>query len=236
MDRERLAGEVASTARELGRTQNELRALAASLFTSQEEERLRVARELHDDICQKLAVLEIDTQQIQTRMAGQADQVAHDLEQIRAGIAKLSDEVRRISHALHPTIIEDLGLTPALRSLVEDFREHEQMIVTFTTRNFPETLDPQVATGLYRITQEALRNVSKHAGKTHVKVVLRGSPTGIRLQIEDYGEGFDLHAQRTGLGLINMEERTRLLQGRFTVESEPGEGTRVTIDVPRPQG
>jgi two-component system CheB/CheR fusion protein len=140
--------------------------------------------------------------------------------------------VRRISHALHPAVIDDLGLTAALRSLVEDFREREHMIVTFTSRDLPDPLNSQITAGLYRITQEALRNIAKHAGRTHVKVIVKGDASGIRLQVLDYGEGFDVHAHPSGLGLISMEERARMLDAKFTVESQPGEGTRITVDVP----
>jgi two-component system CheB/CheR fusion protein len=232
VEREKLARETATAARELGRTRDDLRALAGSLFTSQEDERRRVARELHDDISQKLAVLEIDTQQIEPQIASNPEEARGELEKVRQSIAALSEDVRRLSHGLHPTAIEDLGIGAAVRSLVEDFREREQMIVTYTSKDVPADLDSNVPTALYRITQEALRNISKHAGKTHVKISLIGGPAGIRLQIVDYGEGFDIQAPRTGLGLISMAERARMVQGTFAIESELGEGTRITVDVP----
>jgi two-component system CheB/CheR fusion protein len=232
LERERLAGEVAQTARELGRTQDELRALAASLFTSQEGERRRVARELHDDICQKLAKLEIDIQQIESQIS--IKDLRRQFAVLRTDAGALSEEVRRISHALHPSVLEDLGLKPAIRSLVEEFRDREGMIVTFRSEGVPDSVPLDITTGLYRITQEALRNVSKHAGKTHVKVSLKGDPDRIRLQVADSGEGFDPHARRSGLGLISMEERARIMQGTLNVASEPGEGTRVTVNVPLP--
>ena len=230
LDRERLAIEVASTARELGRTQDELRALAGSLFTSQEDERRRVARELHDDICQRLAMLEIGVQGILSKVIGDLSP-DNELRAVREGIGGLTQEVRRISHGLHPSVIDDLGVAAALGSLVEDFREREHMIVTFNAQNIPGSVPRDVATGLYRIAQEALRNVAKHAGKTHVKVLLRGGPT-LRLQVTDSGEGFDLRACRTGLGLISMEERARLAGGTFNIESSPDEGTRITVEIP----
>jgi signal transduction histidine kinase len=118
---------------------------------------------------------------------------------------------------------------------VDDFREREHMIVTFSAHHVPETVPSEVATGLYRIAQEALRNVAKHAGRTHVKVFLRGGPNGLRFQVIDSGEGFDVQARRTGLGLISMGERARLMQGAFTVESKVGEGTKITVDVPLQQ-
>jgi two-component system CheB/CheR fusion protein len=235
LERERLASEVASTARELGRTQDELRALAGSLITSQEEERRRVARELHDDICQRLALLEIDTQQIEPGIARDANEARRQLEQVRTGIGALSDEVRRISHALHPSVIDDLGVAPGIRSLVDDFREREHMIVTFSAQQVPDGIPSQIATGLYRIAQEALRNVAKHAGRTHVKVHLRNGSAGIRLQVIDAGEGFDVNARGAGLGLISMEERARLIGGTLKIDSKIGDGTRITVDVPLPQ-
>jgi len=233
-DRERLAGEVASTARELGRTQDELRALAGSLFTTQEEERRRVARELHDDICQKLAVLEIDTQQIEPEIAAHPEDARRALEEVRKALGGISDGVRRLSHTLHPSAIDDLGLASALRALVDDFREREHMIVSYSAE-VSVTIPPLISTGLYRIAQEALRNIAKHAGKTHVKVTLKGGPEGIRLQVMDHGQGFDVKARRAGLGVISMEERVRAMDGSFTIDSKPGEGTRLTVDVPWPQ-
>jgi two-component system, chemotaxis family, CheB/CheR fusion protein len=239
LERERLVSQVESTARELGRTQDELRALAGSLFSSQEDERRRLARELHDDISQKLAVLEIETQQLTQRFspasgANIAD-ANRELERVRNAIASLSEDVRRISHGLHPSVIDDLGLAAGIRSLVEDFRERENMIGTFSAQNIPDHLPSGIAIGLYRITQEALRNVAKHAGKTHVKVILKGEGKMMRLQVVDSGEGFDLQQRRSGLGLISMEERARMMEGTFTIESDLGEGTRITVDVPRPQ-
>jgi two-component system CheB/CheR fusion protein len=234
LEGERLASEVANTARELGRAQDELRALAASLLQSQEEERRRVARELHDDISQKLALLEIDAQQVEPQINADPARARSEVERLRASIADLSEEVRRISHALHPSAIEDLGVGPAIRSLVEDFREREEMIVTFRAQAIPEGIPLEVATGLYRITQEALRNISKHAGKTHVKVLLDGEARRIRLQVIDSGKGFDPQARRLGLGLISIGERARIMQGTVSIESKPGEGTRIAVDVPLP--
>jgi two-component system CheB/CheR fusion protein len=231
LERERLTSEVALTARELGRTQDELRALAGGLFTSQENERRRVARELHDDIAQRFAMLEIDSEKISSEIGRDSADARAAIESLRAGIASVSNEIRRIAHALHPSAIEDLGITPALRALVDNFRGHDQMLITFLSGEIPP-IPIEIATGLYRIAQEALRNASKHAGRAHVKVVLACVPSGIRLQVMDSGEGFDPQVPRTGLGLISMEERARLMGGSLTVQSRVGEGTRITVDVP----
>jgi signal transduction histidine kinase len=119
-----------------------------------------------------------------------------------------------------------------LRALVEEFREREHMIATVTVQDVPADIPIPVATILYRIVQEALRNVAKHAGRTHVKVILRRTEKAIRLQVIDFGNGFDVRASRSGLGLVSMEERARMIEGTFGIESEPGEGTRITVDVP----
>ncbi len=236
IERERLATEVATAAQELGRTQEELRALAGSLFTSQEDERRRVARELHDDISQKLALLAIDVEQMIPEIGkSKKSHAARALEHVRSSVSSLAESVRGISHALHPSVIDDLGLAPAIKSLVSDFSERDHMIATFSSQNLPASIPFQIATGLYRITQEALRNVSKHAGRTHVKVLLRGEPDRLILQVTDFGEGFDTRVRNAGLGLIGMEERARLIKGSFKIESEVGKGTEITVEVPWPQ-
>jgi two-component system CheB/CheR fusion protein len=234
LDRERLAEEVDSTARELSGTQKELQALTASLFSSQEEERRRVARELHDDISQKLALLEIDAQQVEPKIESNPVQARKELESLRTAIGDLSEEVRRISHGLYPSVIEDLGIAPAIRSLVEDFGQREEMTVTFRAENVPDNVPLEIATGMYRIAQEALRNVAKHAGRTYVKVLLAGGPGRLRLQVIDAGKGFDTRALTPGLGLIGAGERVRIMRGVLTIESKPGEGTRLSVDAPLP--
>ena len=228
---ERLATQVKATEEQLQRTEEELRSLAASLFTSHEEERRRVARELHDDVSQQLAMLANDIEQLRQNIPSEDTAMRDRLETLRAAAATLSEELRRISHALHPSILEDLGLPVALRSLVAEFAEREHMPSNFTHRNVPDKLSREVAATLYRITQEALRNVAKHAGRTHVRVTLTGNNSGLRLTVRDLGEGFDL-SERRGLGLISMEERTRLVGGTFRINSALGEGTTVQVQVP----
>jgi two-component system CheB/CheR fusion protein len=138
-----------------------------------------------------------------------------------------------LSHGLHPSVLDDLGLPQALRDLVEEFGKHDAMFLTFNRRRVPEFVPRAVAAALYRIAQEALRNAAKHAGKTHVKVSLEGVTGGLRLTVRDFGEGFDAGAmEHRGLGLVTMEERARLINGAFSVESELGEGTTVTVTAP----
>ncbi len=234
-EKERLLGEVQTTTRALGRTQEELRALAGSLFTSQEDERRRVARELHDDISQKLALLEIQAREYRKTLPDEISDVKTQVKAWAEKAGKLSEDVRQLSHALHPSVLDDLGLTPALRQMVEDFGAREGMPTTFDAVAVPGTLSRDAATSLYRIAQEALRNVSKYAGKTHVRVTLMGTENGVRLTVRDLGRGFDSGEKAQGsLGLLSMEERARLVGGTFRVESEINAGTTVEVEVPTP--
>ena len=232
-DRERLAGQVRSTAEVLGRTREELRALTASLFASQEDERRRVARELHDDVSQKLAALEIDIERLRQSAPVDADELSVRLEHLRERTSALSADVRNLSHQLHPSALDHFGLATALKTLVEEFGERHGMVASFRRSRVPDTVPGDTATALYRIAQEALRNVAKHAGPTHVKVALEGTDEGLRLSVRDFGEGFDMDGNASrGLGLVSMEERARLAGGTLLVESELGNGTSVTATVP----
>lgn len=229
---ERLASEVQSTTKELDRSREELRALTGNLMTSQEDERRRLARELHDDISQRLAALSMDADDAMRNMEADRALARKKLEQIFQRTGQLSEDVRALSHGLHPSIIEDLGLAAALRMLTNEFGEREDMITSFFPHEVPEEIPVEISTGLYRIAQEALRNIAKHAGKSHVKVMLSGKPGGLELQIADSGRGFDMKRHRSGLGLISIEERARLIHGTAVVESALREGTKVRVNIP----
>lgn len=229
--KEALEGEIETAARNLNRTQDELRDLTGHLFTVQEEERQHLARELHDDVSQRLSLLEMLLHEI--RGLDQQDDLAK-LESARLQLSTLNTDVRQISHRLHPAILNDLGLSAALQSMVKEFGERENMPATYSTQNLPDKWSQEAATAIYRITQEALRNVSKHAGKTHVKVLLSGTPMGIELTVKDFGVGFDRDTElpATGLGMISMQERARLAGGALYVQSALGHGTTVTVAIP----
>ncbi|HEY1987078.1 MAG TPA: CheR family methyltransferase [Terracidiphilus sp.] len=230
--KEALEGEIETVARNLNRTQEELRGLAAHLFTVQEEERQRVARELHDDVSQRLSVLEILLHEINARECSKED--VDRIEAACAQVESLSTDVRLISHRLHPAILHDLGLPAALKAMVHEFSKREDMPATYISHDLPENWSAEAATAIYRIAQEALRNVSKHAGKTHVKVVLAGAAGQLQLRVMDFGMGFDQEAETPtqGLGMISMQERARLAGGVIAVQSALGNGTTVTATVP----
>jgi two-component system CheB/CheR fusion protein len=232
LEKSRLNLEIAQSARQLERTQEELRGLTAHLFTVQDEERRHVARELHDDISQNLSLLDLQLKSLKDKQGNES--IDLDVDALRYQLEQLANDVRQISHRLHPAILDDLGLLAALKALVEEFGEREAMPATFSSINVSESIPTNVASVLYRITQEALRNVSKHAGKTHVKVILEGNENLLSLQVVDLGLGFDQEAElaREGLGLISMTERARQIHGEFHIKSSLGKGTTVTVSVP----
>jgi signal transduction histidine kinase len=142
--------------------------------------------------------------------------------------------VRQISHRLHPAILSDLGLSAALKAMVGEFGEREGMAVTYLTQELPESWSNETATAIYRIAQEALRNVAKHAGKTHVKVMLAGGENSLNLRVMDFGVGFDQDSPgpNRSLGMISMQERARQAGGTLNVQSALGQGTTVSVEVP----
>lgn len=228
----RLTAQVADTTRELDRSRAELRALTDSLMTSQEDERRRLARELHDDVSQRMALLDMECEAALRTLESDPVQARKKLEQLRTRVAEISADTRKLSHRLHPSILEHLGLAAALESLLDEFKEREGMITSFYSDHLPEDLAPDLATGLYRITQEALRNVVKHAGDAHVKVSLDGCGERLLLEVTDSGKGFDVERHGYGLGLVSMKERARLLGATLNVQSAPRRGTTITVEVP----
>ena len=230
--RQALEGEIATAADQLRRTQHELRGLTGYLFTAQEEVRQWVARELHDDVSQRLSALDIMLQGVADQKGAKVRQAG--IEDVRKQLDALNNDVRLMSHRLHPAVLNELGLSAALKSLVKEFGEREGMMATYSTENLPEEWPQETATSIYRIAQEALRNVAKHAGKTHVKVILAGRDGFLELKVMDFGMGFDQEAERDGqgLGMISMQERARLAGGTFSVQSALGKGTTVTATAP----
>jgi PAS domain S-box-containing protein len=228
LERARLETKAETAGAELDRTRDELRALTASLLTAQEDERRRIARELHDDLSQRLALLEAELSQLA------AQPTSSDTARLTAQVAALSDSTRRLSRRLHPAILEDLGLQAALRSLIEDFERAHSLALQLRADPVPRSLPLPIATALYRIAQEALRNVVKHAPEACVTVRLNRTPDSLTLSVEDDGPGFDPQAVRTGggLGLVSMEERARAVGGRMTVRGHPGDGAEITVTIP----
>jgi PAS domain S-box-containing protein len=213
--------------------QKRLQRLTANLLTIQENENRELARELHDVFSQELAALgmEIATLLASAKVAGP---LAERLAAMGRKIGKLADEMHRTSRQLHPAILNELGLEAALREECRAFSQQLGIRVACASENLPVPVPDHVALALYRVAQESLHNIRKHASASEVQVTLRGEKGGISLRIEDTGDGFDLSQGRKagGLGLISMEERIRMVHGKFDISSAPGRGTTVVVFVP----
>ncbi len=231
-ERDRLEEQVHLAEETLGQTRSELRALSGQLITAQEEERRRVAREIHDDFCQTAAVLEIDAVRAISALHNNAVEAEQILRIMKTRIAEMGTRLTSISHQLHPSVIEDLGFVSALRSLVEDLKQSGAQI----RLRAPEWVDVElnVATALYRVAQEALRNALKHAPGAPVRVLVTLADHHVHLKIDDSGPGFQIAQARSagGLGLLSMQERVRLVGGSFQLKTQPGHGTVVAVRVP----
>jgi signal transduction histidine kinase len=195
-----------------------------------------VSRELHDQICQQLASLAIDIGGLAADPPPPEDAQSR-LKALQARVVKASEETRHIAYQLHPSVLDDLGLVASLRGLCKEFSERATNIaLEFTDVALPGSVPREVASCLYRVAQESLQNIAKHASAKHVSVALTLQKGTEVLTIADDGTGFDPEAVqgRGGLGLIGMEERARLVNGKLSIAAQPGHGTRIAIEVPLP--
>lgn len=211
------------------------REFGGRLIRAQEEERARLARELHDDITQRLARLAIDAGSV-GRTAPAMDSDAR-WRSVREGLVRLSEDVHSLSYRLHPAVLEDLGLPDALRAECDRFAQREGIHVNLKLDGVGTKTPHDLGLCLFRVTQEALRNVARHAHANTVTVSLRTLETGLQLAVTDDGAGFDLRLQRQrpSLGLASMRERVHQLGGELDVDSTPGQGTAVVAWLPQPE-
>jgi signal transduction histidine kinase len=202
---------------------------AIDLMEVQEEERRRISQELHDDLGQRLTLLTIKIHQLEQKNLP-AD-VAEGLKAIKDLIGDIDIDIHRICYELYPVVLEKLGLLVALRSLCQEFSESSKIETVFDYENVPKHLPRNAALCLYRVTQEALHNIYKHARTKKASVSLRGTTEGLEAVIMDFGEGFDPLSicKRKGLGLITIEERVLSVGGHSSIRSSPGLGTEVRV-------
>ncbi len=208
--------------------------LARRLTTAQEKERTRIARELHDDIGQALAILRIQMLRAGQPVSGMIGRRHPTIPQLCDNLKSLAEKVSRISHQLHSSELEYLGLAIAVQSHCREFSEKYKIPVECTCEGIPENLDSLLALSLLRIVQEALYNAGKYSKATSIQVALEVSRTDLSLLVSDDGVGFDLDEAKlaAGLGLISMRERVHLAGGEFKIESQPGEGTCIMARIP----
>jgi PAS domain S-box-containing protein len=212
------------------RQREDLRNLSGQLMTAQDDERRRIARDLHDDLSQKLAYVAIDLGRI--GMKPEAAPLIDDIRPLQARATEASNTVRHISHELHPSVLDDIGLDAALEQFCSEFEQRTGIATEYLCRDVPEPLSPEIARSLYHIAQESLRNVSKHSQTESVRVTLEYSDSVLRLTVKD--EGIGLSADRTGrgIGMVAMKERAHLVNGKVSIASEHGQGTEVRVEVP----
>jgi len=216
------------------RVERNLRKLGVRMLMVQEEERRRVARELHDDFSQRLALLAIDLEQLAQRPPATKQDLDLRIRAMWSQTQELTSDIHRLSHQLHPSKLEDLGLVMAVRGYCHEISKQGKLTVEFSDDNVPQSLPREVALCLYRIVQEALRNVIKHSGSKTAVVELKGGSKEVQLEVSDSGKGFDLEAGAAGegLGLASMRERVRNLGGELSICSRPSQGTRVVVRIP----
>jgi PAS domain S-box-containing protein len=216
-------------------SQVELRRLTGRLLQAQETESRRIARELHDDLGQGLALLTVELDLLRQKPLDVASQLGARIQALLGHVKQLSSSVHDMSHQLHPSKLEQLGLVAALRSLCKEMAASHGLEIAFTAtdRQLPAVVPPDTAVCLYRIAQEALRNAVKHGGAQHATVMLSATAEVISLRIADDGVGFDPRQiqGKGGLGLVSMRERVLHLGGQIVIDSQPEKGTRVDVHI-----
>ena len=218
----------------LRRSEDQLRRLMANLFTAQEEERKRIARELHDDLNQRMAMLANEVATLEQKPPTSARLLRKQLRALGERVDQLSDDLRRAAHQLHPSALEHFGLVAAIESHCSDFLKLHPIQLKLTHRSVPESIPFEISLCLYRVTQECLNNVAKHSSARKVTVTITGNEDALALSITDNGAGFDpgLLADQSGLGIVGIRERVRLVNGIVSITSQPGHGTKIECRVP----
>jgi PAS domain S-box-containing protein len=214
--------------------QQALAKLSGQLIEAQEQERSRIARELHDDICQRLSLLSTEIEQANQASSASLAVKKTNLDRIRERCNEITDDVQSLSHRLHSSTLDILGVVTAIRSFCGDISRKHNVTIDFTESKVPEYLPKDISLCLFRIAQEALHNAVKYSGTDQFSVDLSSTGNQVQLVIQDAGAGFDIQEAKKnqGLGLVSMQERINLVHGSFSIESRPGKGTRIFATVP----
>jgi len=219
----------------LGKREKELRELTVRLIDSGEEEKRQCSRMLHDEVGQALTALRLELETLEKSLKPQGPCVRKSLEAIRSQIRFVSEGTRSLSKSLHPAMLDELGLAPTLNWYIDSFVRSEGFEVEFDEAGFDEDLPIRVSLALYRVAQESLTNIVRHAGASRVTISLtKGYPYAI-MEIEDNGQGISAakgKSKSKGLGLVSMRERVEHMGGVFHLRSSPGRGTRIRVEIP----
>lgn len=227
--------ELETSQKALKQSQIELRALTARLLNAQDEERRRISRDLHDDINQRLAMIVVELEAIERRYPAVPESLASRLRSLQDNVTELSEDLRYIAYQFHPSVLDDLGISIALRRLIDDFATRTGVKATLHQGKTPEFIPQPVATCVYRIAQESLSNVAKHANATEVDVEFCQEEDMLSLEIKDNGVGFNVALCKQGngnLGLVSMKERTYQVKGTLDLDSKVGRGTTIRVHIP----
>ncbi len=211
-----------------------LATISRRLIEAQEQERTRIARELHDDIGQRLALLIIELEQLRQNASDLPVEVRSCIGALQKQTAEIATDVQSMSHELHSSKLEYLGLAVAMRAFCKEFSDQQNVEVVFAQDKVPSTLPQDISLCLFRVLQEALQNAVKHSGVRRFDVELRDTSNELQLTVRDLGSGFDVgQAMKSrGLGLISMAERVKLVEGRLSIDSQPQRGTTIRASVP----
>jgi signal transduction histidine kinase len=208
--------------------------LSGLLINAEEKERSRVASELHDDFSQRLAILALGLENVDEATPASLDDVHKQLHELARSTSELGSDLHTLSHRLHSSTLESLGLVPAVDALCREFTCKQGIRVAFKANEIPRSINPDVALCIFRIVQEGLRNMKKYSGAEEAEVDLRMTGDRLEISVRDEGHGFSLSelGQNGGLGIRSMEQRAQLLGGKFKIHSEPGKGSTLEAWVP----
>jgi PAS domain S-box-containing protein len=215
------------------RAEQERLELSSGLINAQERERARIARELHDDFSQRIAILSLEIDSL-VRTPKDLAEISKQLTDLRKKVSEIGTDLHALSHQLHSVKLELLGLAATVKSFCEEFARRQGIRVDFSHKNLPTSIPPETALGLYRIVQEGLRNVAKHSHASNAQVRLTANSEAVFLTVSDNGIGFEPSAVllAEGIGVRSMRERARMLHGTFEVLSRPMQGTQIAVRVP----
>ena len=208
--------------------------MSGRLIEAQDEERKRIAREIHDDYSQRIAMVAMDLENLAENVGESSGETSQQFHELFDRISELGADLHSLSHRLHSSTLESLGLLAGVEAFCKEFAEQQGVQVDFAHENIPRGVPEDAALCMFRITQEALRNIKRHSGANRAEVSLELQDGSLHLSISDCGCGFDSNkppAER-GIGIHSMEERLRLLGGNLEIQSRPMEGTRIDAWLP----
>jgi len=216
------------------RAEKALSGMSRKLIEAQEQERTRIARDLHDDVAQRLALLAIELERVQQNLPDSVSELCTRIDTIRKQSAQISIDVQTMSHELHSSKLDYLGIVAAMKGFCKEFGEQQKVEIDFRSHDLPTPLSPEISLCLFRVLQEALHNAAKHSGVAHFEVQLWGTSDEIHLAVNDLGGGFDTETAMhgSGLGLTSMQERLRFVNGELSINSQLERGTTVHARIP----